>query len=178
MLIQVFGVLALVVSCLLIGNEDYDVTSFRVSQLPFGRQLSEDVCRIIHAVNNVIVSDDRTSIALNMPDFYLINGVDISNLMPLIEREFGVNVTSVTEISGFVDNGFSICTCVTKVVLGSHNDIITVIGKLDGLKYDLRTVKVYHNDSDNPTIPIIHLLTTRVVVIFFAVILGIKCIFC
>ena len=184
MLTRLFGVLALVTSILLIGTivndvdflmkirvKHYDVTSFRVSQLPYGKQLSGDVCRTIHIIDDEIVSDIKTVDILEMPDFHLVNDIDISNLMPRIEREFGVSATSILDLA---IEGYRISTCVRKVMPGSLDGIITVIGKLDGLRYDLGSVYVYHNDSDNPTIPIFQFLTTRVVVIFLAVILGIK----
>ena len=186
MFARLFGVLALVISILLIGTiindvdflmkirvKHYDVTSFRVSQLPYGKQLSGDVCHTIHIIDDEIVSDIMDDDILEMPDFHLVNDIDISNLMPRIEREFGVSATSISDRTLMIE-GRRISTCVRKVMPGSLDGIITVIGKLDGSRYDLGSVYVYHNDSDNPTIPIFQFLTTRVLVIFLAVILGIK----
>lgn len=153
---KVLGIMLLIGSCLLIGiavddtvllmrlrSGQYASTSFEISQLPFGKRLTGETCYEVHTVGRELITYTKTVRDLEMPTFHLVNNIDISNLMPLIEKKMGEEVVRMVEVMNPVFKTYKADMVVTKEITGSDNEEITVIGKLYGLRFEIKSVYLY-----------------------------------
>lgn len=127
-------------------KEGNAVITFKISDLPHGKRLgTEEYCEI-HMDGSLPVEKNKTVKELEMPNFHLVNGrADISNLFPLIEKKLTKTETMVDRVENPVEDSHKCNLITTKEIPGPIDKEITVIGYFDGLRFNPKTVYLYHD---------------------------------
>lgn len=109
---------------------------FSVSDLPYGKRVSErqfhETYDEGHYTTTVL---DR--IESPLPESHMVNDIDISNLMDIIRERFAYKMSTNT------DSG----TEVVWYLQGREDDEITVLGSLDGKRFDPKDVEIFKDMS-------------------------------
>ena len=119
--------------------------NFEVSALPYGNRLSASQRFEVHLNGDQLTTRYKTTEPFEIPKVYMIGDIDISNLIPLMEKELA-NEVSYSEKVIIPSSESHICdTIKRREIPGPSDGAIVIAGWFNGTRFDPESVYLFHN---------------------------------